>query len=304
VYLLTNWRYWGYTFNPISYYFCFAVPSPGTNNEELGALVAMVNEVHNTPWNEMIHYVHPANKWTDINASKSSLSITTPIDGNSHLSGNSNGYGNGNGLMDEGKGKRMKSSHRPSSLIYHDNTRKMMHVSPFMQMEYTYIFDWSYPSSHWDVRWELIHMPQSMTPIQWNNKGEVSYTSSPSPMLPISSESQSRHIIASQCPVVSPIGTPLPSGHKPVAKGANSAASSPTTSTIVEEGASRDRCHMKVTMSLQSSTISQSSLIWILYHYPAMTVKATLGIYWEAFLLFARKGATFFAHPNAARRWD
>lgn len=47
--LLTFLRYWGYAFNPISLYFCYA---PG--GEELDAILA---EVSNTPWGERHLYV-------------------------------------------------------------------------------------------------------------------------------------------------------------------------------------------------------------------------------------------------------
>jgi DUF1365 family protein len=49
VFLLTNFRYLGLVFNPISVYYCF---------NEGGGLVAIVDEVSNTPWGERIHYVH------------------------------------------------------------------------------------------------------------------------------------------------------------------------------------------------------------------------------------------------------
>jgi len=47
--LLTNLRYFGYTTNPISCYYCF--------NEEGTGLVALLIEVTNTPWGEKHHYV-------------------------------------------------------------------------------------------------------------------------------------------------------------------------------------------------------------------------------------------------------
>lgn len=47
--LLTNLRCWGYCFNPISVYYCF--------DEGGQRLVALVAEVHNTPWNERHLYV-------------------------------------------------------------------------------------------------------------------------------------------------------------------------------------------------------------------------------------------------------
>lgn len=47
--LLTNFRYFGYTTNPISCYYCF--------NAEATTLVALLIEVTNTPWGEKHHYV-------------------------------------------------------------------------------------------------------------------------------------------------------------------------------------------------------------------------------------------------------
>ncbi len=49
--LLTHLRYWGYCFNPVSFYYCFA---PGS--ERLESIVA---EITNTPWNERHCYVLP-----------------------------------------------------------------------------------------------------------------------------------------------------------------------------------------------------------------------------------------------------
>lgn len=53
VFLLSNLRYWGYCFNPISYYFCF---------NKKGDLQFIVDEVTNTPWKECHHYVHNVKK--------------------------------------------------------------------------------------------------------------------------------------------------------------------------------------------------------------------------------------------------
>ena len=47
--LLTHLRYFGYCFNPVSFYYCFA-----PDGETLETLVA---EVDNTPWGERHHYV-------------------------------------------------------------------------------------------------------------------------------------------------------------------------------------------------------------------------------------------------------
>lgn len=49
--LLTNLRYFGHGFNPVSFYYCFAA-----DGEELELIVA---EVNNTPWGEQYCYILP-----------------------------------------------------------------------------------------------------------------------------------------------------------------------------------------------------------------------------------------------------
>ncbi|MCG8435559.1 MAG: DUF1365 domain-containing protein [Gammaproteobacteria bacterium] len=48
VHVLTNLRYWGYCFNPVTFYFC------RDSNDGLAYIVA---EINNTPWNERHSYV-------------------------------------------------------------------------------------------------------------------------------------------------------------------------------------------------------------------------------------------------------
>ena len=55
--LLTNMRYFGYCFNPVSFYYCFK--SDGV------AIQAIVTHISNTPWGENFAYVH------DLDAEKS-----------------------------------------------------------------------------------------------------------------------------------------------------------------------------------------------------------------------------------------
>ncbi len=50
--LLTHPRYFGYGFNPVSFYYCYAA-----DGESLAAIVA---EINNTPWGEQHCYVLPA----------------------------------------------------------------------------------------------------------------------------------------------------------------------------------------------------------------------------------------------------
>lgn len=52
IYLLANWRYFGYQNNPIAVYYCYDAPG--------GRLEYVVAEVTNTPWGESHSYVLPA----------------------------------------------------------------------------------------------------------------------------------------------------------------------------------------------------------------------------------------------------
>lgn len=48
--LLTHASYWGYCFNPVSFYYCF---------ENNGSVHSVVVDVNNTPWDERFSYVIP-----------------------------------------------------------------------------------------------------------------------------------------------------------------------------------------------------------------------------------------------------
>jgi DUF1365 family protein len=54
--LLTNLRYFGHCFNPVSFYYCF---------DEQERLVAAIADVTNTPWGERHAYVMPADQLAD-----------------------------------------------------------------------------------------------------------------------------------------------------------------------------------------------------------------------------------------------
>jgi len=48
IYLLANLSYWGYCYNPVSFYCCY----------DNGRLCYFLSEVHNTPWGQRFTYVH------------------------------------------------------------------------------------------------------------------------------------------------------------------------------------------------------------------------------------------------------
>ena len=48
-YLLASLSYWGYCYNPVSFYICY---------DQEGNLEFILSEIHNTPWGERFTYVH------------------------------------------------------------------------------------------------------------------------------------------------------------------------------------------------------------------------------------------------------
>lgn len=77
--LLTNMRYFGHGFNPVSFYYCYSA-----DGEYLETIVA---EVNNTPWGEQDTYVLPANEnsedgvaWRFQPAKKMHVSPFMPMD--------------------------------------------------------------------------------------------------------------------------------------------------------------------------------------------------------------------------------
>jgi len=56
VYLLTHLRYFGYCFNPVSFYYCF---------NDHGRMETVIPEVSNTPWGDLDFYVLPRTSGTE-----------------------------------------------------------------------------------------------------------------------------------------------------------------------------------------------------------------------------------------------
>lgn len=123
--LLTHFRYYGIKFNPVSYYYCF----DGQNN-----IVAMISEVHNTPWSETCWYVHLIRK-VEENPELQCPSFvfkssTDDIPGPDYYFA----------------GDKMK---------YTDCKIKKMRVSPFFTMNYTYRVKFDLPDDSLNVSWEM-----------------------------------------------------------------------------------------------------------------------------------------------------
>ena len=70
IFLLTTIRYFSFTFNPVSFYYCF---------DESSNIQAIVTHITNTPWNEKHAYVHDCRN-------KSSMSKKFEFDKDFHVS--------------------------------------------------------------------------------------------------------------------------------------------------------------------------------------------------------------------------
>ena len=210
VLLVTCPSYLGFSMNPISYYLIYTRPSPNSQptniDPQLGEFIAMVSEVHNTPWGQRCHYVHAA--------------------------------------------KREKEAGEFEGWLY-DVKDKKMHVSPFMSMHYTYTLHYTLPTlDRWDIRWTMLHTPQ------------------PEATQPATVALSNRHPIQ------------------------------PTNGTKTD----LEKRHFKAILSLQGATISQWVALQNVVKYPLQSIRVVWGIYWQAAVLFVRKHAVFYSHPDPNTR--
>mmetsp|Transcript_8487 Transcript_8487/g.12345 ORF Transcript_8487/g.12345 Transcript_8487/m.12345 type:complete len:406 (+) Transcript_8487:107-1324(+) len=121
IFLLTHLTYFGYCFNPVSFYYVLKDKNDSKEGDEgEEEIEAIVAEVSNTPWIEMHCYVlHPH-----------SVDVTDVKPGNtSALLGSTRST-----LQEQQHGKTRKSI----NYIF----PKTFHVSPFMSMDHTY--DWTF----------------------------------------------------------------------------------------------------------------------------------------------------------------
>jgi uncharacterized protein len=122
--LVTHLSYYGYCFNPVSFYY-LQERRPRRNLDEkeeevqttttttTTATDAVVAEVSNTPWNEMHAYVLHQQSVDQV-----TVDVTTTRDGNND--------------------NETTSTHASAVVVTHYSFPKAFHVSPFMEMEYMY----------------------------------------------------------------------------------------------------------------------------------------------------------------------
>lgn len=120
--LLTHLSYYGYCFNPVSFY--YIIKPNYSSSSEKNQIEAIVAEVSNTPWNEMQCYVlHPDSK----DVIKVQKGIPKKVPTKTPDSSSSSLWESVNYIFD-----------------------KTFHVSPFMDMNHTY--DWTFYSPTYQNR--------------------------------------------------------------------------------------------------------------------------------------------------------
>ena len=154
VLLLTHLRYFGYCFNPVSFYYVLAerknsAAGDGASDDdgEDGEIVAVVAEVSNTPWGEMRCYVlHP-----------DSADVTRVKPGRTRYDGD----GSSRVVRfptdeDTAAEKTKKDGGEGAWASVNYVFRKVFHVSPFMEMDHMY--DWTF----WQPRRDRIAVSTTM----------------------------------------------------------------------------------------------------------------------------------------------
>jgi len=125
--LVTHLSYYGYCFNPVSFYYI--------QNKQTQKTDAVVAEVSNTPWGEMYCYVLHEKSVDDVSVSvllKKSSSSSSGGGGKTEQTDNAGGGG------DDDNDENAASSSSRVNYVF----PKAFHVSPFMEM--TYKYDWTF----------------------------------------------------------------------------------------------------------------------------------------------------------------
>mmetsp|Transcript_25970 Transcript_25970/g.54637 ORF Transcript_25970/g.54637 Transcript_25970/m.54637 type:complete len:439 (+) Transcript_25970:236-1552(+) len=139
VVILTHLSYYGYNFNPVSFYYVV----DRTSNEE--QIAAVVGEVSNTPWTEMYCYVlHPdstdrvkvkvnATATTTMNSQQLTTASTKEKEKTTNTTANEH---------EQPKNTTTTTTTKPLLEKVEYSFPKEFHVSPFMEMDYWY--DWTF----------------------------------------------------------------------------------------------------------------------------------------------------------------
>jgi DUF1365 family protein len=282
--LLTHLRYFGYCFNPVSFYYVMkrnrtntnntnhhqqsdtnsddntgTSPSPSTSHSNSNSntsytTFAIVAEVSNTPWNEMYCYVlHP-----------DSVDVNTVQPGRVMHRQSVNAGGNGVAVADANTGEGNKDSDTasdrpcpcpwPSTNYVFD---KNFHVSPFMDMNHEY--DWTL----WDI--------DAATNTNTNStlyKDEIAI-----------STTMNKH-------------TERERGD-PQTQKCTETTTPPTTTTKSKT------TYFNAFVRIQRCSMHPWRVAWQLVHYPVYCLLVQIWIHVEALQLFT-KGVPFVPHPDAA----
>jgi len=184
---------------------------------------------------------------------------------------------------------------------YSDVQEKKMHVSPFMDMSYSYAVAFGDPharnngggdkeqeqdSETWRIRWHLVRQPEQQP--------EAAQEATAAAVPPSSASSMSQAGLRLRGQVAPADSHNLSSlSAAPTLLPSTAAADALTASA-------RRPIDMVVTMRLNSCRLSQSALLHVLLAYPLHSLAIVVAIYWQAAILFVGKKAQFFDHPDLA----
>jgi len=116
IWLLSSLRYFGHTFNPVSFFYCL-----DEKNENVEFVIL---EVHNTPWSEKHCYLVSPSTTTGVDNADLTETVLAKLA--------------------KGDSESTKEEAKKKSLCFRFN--KDFHVSPFMEMDYQYEWRFNKPS--------------------------------------------------------------------------------------------------------------------------------------------------------------
>jgi DUF1365 family protein len=290
VVLLTHLCYYGYNFNPVSFYYVVrrrsnrrrqkttstttvkrtddqkSATAPSTSDDDDHdafdvQVDAVVGEVSNTPWTEMYCYVlHP----------ESMDDVQVRVRDTSRSSSSTSKQRQAAAEEEEIEGTGTTAGGEEINYVFH----KSFHVSPFMEMDYLY--DWSFVSGRAGSA-RSTKAEEKVTPASASTTVSSSETPSPSSAVPF---------VGNAITVLNSLKRPSKSKHQ---QGTSSSSST----------ASGHQLAFRAKLELDCRPISPLTVAYQLIKFPIFCFIIQIWIHWEALWLFV-KGIVYVPHPRGS----
>ncbi|KAG7339452.1 DUF1365 domain containing protein [Nitzschia inconspicua] len=266
VIVLTHLCYYGYNFNPVSFYYIV--------NVQNGIIDAMVGEVSNTPWLEMYCYVLHPDSTDQVTVTVTPTTTTTTKTTTTTTDA-------------------ATTATLPQQDKYFYSFPKTFHVSPFMEMDYWY--DWTFLGIPQPIHKQSQQTPDNNNNKNNNNKNESITSSSSSSSTKISTVAKEQLCVINTLRRRSKTTTNTNDNNN---NNKNNDKNNDDGTTIINSNNNHNTNPVVFTAKLfmDARQITPWTVTWQMMCFPTFCLLIQIWIHYQAFVLFL-KGIVYVPHP-------